>query len=83
MGAALYSIGIPKDSILAYEIALKSNKFLIVAQGTAAEAGQAHDILQGAGSVKTDLHRGGQHNDNDAEKQETHVSLCRDIVTIL
>ena len=33
-GAALYSMGIPKDSILKYETSLKSNKFLLVAHGT-------------------------------------------------
>ncbi|MGB9435790.1 MAG: general stress protein [Candidatus Acidiferrum sp.] len=31
IGAGLYSIGIPKDSILKYETALKANSFLLVA----------------------------------------------------
>src|ERR1700744_5620431 len=34
IGAGLYSIGIPKDSIVRYESALKANKFLVVAHGT-------------------------------------------------
>ena len=41
IGAGLYSLGIPKDSVLKYEMALKSNKFILVAHGTADEAAQA------------------------------------------
>jgi hypothetical protein len=45
LGAGLYSIGIPKDSVLKYETAIKADKFLLVAHGTAAEAAKAKDIL--------------------------------------
>jgi uncharacterized membrane protein len=45
IGAALYSVGIPKDSVLKYEMAIKSNKFILVAHGTADEAAQAQQIL--------------------------------------
>lgn len=45
IGAGLYGIGIPKDSILRYEVALKANKFLLVAHGTAEEVARARDIL--------------------------------------
>lgn len=45
VGAGLYSIGIPKDSILKYETAIKTDKYLLVAHGTAAEAAKARDIL--------------------------------------
>ncbi|MCJ7618318.1 MAG: general stress protein [Desulfobacterales bacterium] len=34
LGAGLYSIGIPKDSIVQYETALKADKFLVIAHGT-------------------------------------------------
>jgi hypothetical protein len=37
LGAGLYSIGIPKDSIVEYETALKSDKFLVLAYGAADE----------------------------------------------
>ena len=57
VGAALYSIGIPKDSILKYENSLKLNKFLVIVHGTAGEIGQARDILHGAKSVETNVHR--------------------------
>jgi uncharacterized membrane protein len=31
LGAALYSVGIPKDSVIAYEAALRAGKFVVVA----------------------------------------------------
>ena len=41
IGAGLYSIGIPRDSIVQYEQALKSDKFLLLAHGTAEEVEKA------------------------------------------
>jgi hypothetical protein len=41
LGAALYGIGIPKNSVLEYETALKSDKFLVIAHGTAADVTEA------------------------------------------
>ena len=46
IGAGLYSIGLPKDSVLEYEIALKTDGFLLTVHGTAAEAARASEILQ-------------------------------------
>ncbi len=45
LGAALYSIGIPKDSIIRYEIALKSDQYLIVVHGNQQEVERAHEVL--------------------------------------
>jgi hypothetical protein len=45
IGAGLYSIGIPKDSVVKYETAIKADKFLLLAHGTAAETAKAKDIL--------------------------------------
>ena len=45
IGAGLYSLGIPKNSILQYETALKTGKFVIIAHGTAAEAARAREII--------------------------------------
>ena len=45
LGAALFSIGIPKDSILSYETAIKSERFIIVLHGTSEELANAKDIL--------------------------------------
>ena len=46
LGAGLYSIGIPKDSIVKYETALKTDQFLLIAHGTAAEVAKARDIIE-------------------------------------
>jgi hypothetical protein len=45
LGAALFSIGIPKDSVLKYETAIKADKYLLVAQASAAEAARVKDVL--------------------------------------
>ncbi|GAB2590740.1 general stress protein [Spirosoma areae] len=45
LGAALYSLGIPKNSILQYETELKTGKFMLVAHGTADDVERARDIL--------------------------------------
>jgi uncharacterized membrane protein len=56
LGAGLYSIGIPKDSIVEYETALKSDKFLVLAHGTADEVAKARDIMQTTHPVGVRLH---------------------------
>jgi len=45
LGGALASIGIPKDSVLRYETAVKTNRFVLVVHGTADEVARAKDIL--------------------------------------
>jgi uncharacterized membrane protein len=45
IGAGLYSIGIPKDSIVTYETAIKAGEYLVVAHGTSTEAAKAKKIL--------------------------------------
>ena len=44
-GAALYSIGIPRNSILQYETAIKTGKFVLVAHGTIDDTCHAKAIL--------------------------------------
>jgi hypothetical protein len=56
IGAGLYSMGIPKDSVLNYETSLKANKFLLVAHGTAAELAKAKDIMQTAHPAALAMH---------------------------
>jgi len=56
IGAALYGMGIPKDSILKYETSLKSNKFLLVAHGTGEEVGKAKTILDSTSAIETTIH---------------------------
>ncbi|MCX5787125.1 MAG: hypothetical protein NTX64_01255 [Elusimicrobia bacterium] len=45
LGAGLYSLGIPEDSIVTYETALKQDKFLVIAHGTSEELAKARGIL--------------------------------------
>jgi len=56
-GAALYGIGIPKDSVIKYENSLKANQFLVIAHGTTGEIAQARDILQSSKAMETNVHR--------------------------
>jgi len=56
LGAGLYSIGIPKDSIVKYNAALQSDQFLLIAHGTAAEVAKAKDIIDTTNPVQSTLH---------------------------
>lgn len=56
--AALFSIGIPHNSIVQYETAIKSDKFIVIAHGTAGQATQARSILETAGAAQIDVHEG-------------------------
>ncbi len=57
LGAGLYGIGIPKDSVLAYETQIKAGKFVIIAHGTRDEVAKSKTILSGA-----EHHDGKQEN---------------------
>jgi len=54
--AGLYSIGIPKNSVVKYESALKSDKFLLLAHGTTDEVAKAKDIMQTTHPVEVAVH---------------------------
>src|ERR1035441_10405708 len=56
IGAGLCSIGIPKDSVVTYETAIKSDKFLVLAHGTADEVAKAKDIMQTTRPAEVALH---------------------------
>jgi len=58
LGAALYSIGVPKDSVLQYETAIKADSFLVMAHGTAEEMARAKAILATAIPSRLDVHTG-------------------------
>ncbi len=46
LGAALYSIGVPRNSIINYETAVKMKKYLLIVNGTDDEIKYASDILK-------------------------------------
>jgi hypothetical protein len=60
LGAALYSIGIPKNSVIDYETALKADSFLVMAHGVPEEIARAKTILGAAGPSRLDVHTGVQ-----------------------
>jgi hypothetical protein len=50
LGAAFASIGVPKDSIVKYEQAVKGGQFLVLARGNADMIERAHSILGASAS---------------------------------
>ena len=58
LGAALFSIGIPKHSVIAYEQALTGDHFIVMGHGSLAELGRASELLKETGPMQLDLHAG-------------------------
>jgi len=58
LGAALYGIGVPKDSVIQYETAVKADGFLVMAHGTADEMARAEALLGTTNPSRLDLHAG-------------------------
>ena len=56
IGAGLYGLGIPKDSILQYETALKTDKYVLIAHGSVAETTNARNILADTGADSMEEH---------------------------
>lgn len=56
VGAGLYSLGIPKDSVLRYEHALRSDRYLLLAHGSAEEVGRAKEIMDRAKATESAIH---------------------------
>jgi uncharacterized membrane protein len=56
LAGALMAVGIPRDSVLRYETALKANKFMLVVHGDAQAIGRAHDLLKASGLASFDHH---------------------------
>lgn len=54
VGAGLFSLGIPKNSVVKYETSIKAGKFVLVAHGTAEEVGKARDMLKTSGAEQID-----------------------------
>jgi uncharacterized membrane protein len=45
LGATLFSVGIPEDSIVEYETEIKAGKFMLLTNGTTEEMAKARDVL--------------------------------------
>jgi uncharacterized membrane protein len=55
-GAGLYSLGIPKDSVIKYDVSLKSDEYLLLFHGSNDAALQVKQLLAASGSLSVDLH---------------------------
>jgi hypothetical protein len=58
LGAALFSIRIPKDSVIDYEAAVKADNFLVMAHGPAVDMARSKAILDTANPIRSDTHQG-------------------------
>jgi hypothetical protein len=56
LGAGLYSVGIPKDSIVNYETQIKAEKFLLIAHGTMEEVQKAKELLAKTPAQELNIH---------------------------
>ena len=56
LGAALVSIGIPKNSVLQYEANVKAGKFLLILHGTPQEVEHAKNRLDNTQATETAVH---------------------------
>jgi uncharacterized membrane protein len=66
LGAALYGLGIPKDSVLQYETAIQANKFVVVAHGSAAELATARAILAATHVAPHGTHELAEQGDSNS-----------------
>ena len=57
LGAGLVGLGFPKDSILRYETAIKTDKFVLIVHGTADEATHAKKVLAQTEPESLDHHQ--------------------------
>ena len=55
-GAALYSIGIPKDSVIEYEESVKTDGYLVVGHGSVDEMARSKVILDANNPARIDVH---------------------------
>lgn len=58
ISAALYGIGIPKDSVLQYETAIKTDAYLVMVHDTSSRIAIARYVLETAGASRVDVHEG-------------------------
>jgi len=54
--AALYSIGVPKDSVIQYETLLKADNFMVMAHGPVADIARAKSILGTLNPTHLEVH---------------------------
>jgi len=58
LGAAVYGMGIPKDSVIQYETAVQADSFLVMARGPTQEIARAKMVLSTLNPGRLDVHTG-------------------------
>ncbi len=58
LGAALYSIGIPRESVIRYEDAIKSAQYLLMVHGSHGGVARAHEVLAASEPIDMAIHLG-------------------------
>jgi Heat induced stress protein YflT domain len=56
LGAALYGTGIPRNSVINYESALRANKFLVMLHGSTEEIARGKEILRDTEAIEVAAH---------------------------
>ena len=56
LGAGLFSIGIPKDSVVQYELALKTDQYLLLVSDSPSEVARARDIIGTTWALHSSVH---------------------------
>ena len=64
IGAGLFSLGIPKNSIVQYETALKMGKFVVIAHGTPEEVTAARKIINSTKPESVQEHEPSHDREN-------------------
>lgn len=68
LGAALASIGVPKEAVVKYERSVRADKYLLIAHGSAEEVKEAREIIERTGATDT---ASFQSTDQEAHSDET------------
>jgi len=58
IGAAMYSMGIPENSVVEYEKTLKADGFLVLVHGAAGDVARAKSVLAAIKPTHLDVHEG-------------------------
>lgn len=53
LGAALVSLGVPKDSVIKYESSLRADRFLLIVNGSGAEVARAREVIDRTETIDT------------------------------
>jgi len=53
LGAALVSLGVPKDSVIKYESSLRADKFLLIVHASGEEVARAREVIDNTETVDT------------------------------